>query len=112
MLHENQIIRIIDKQKSFVTRMEDHMFDQVDTLLVSAYETYDRLDLAPEDDSLYVPAAPGFSWGDTKKYCWFRTAYTVPAALEGLDLYLWPEYEGYEGLLFVDGVPHTNYAGK
>ena len=102
---------MLSKQQQFVDRMEEKLFDTVATLSVSGFETYDKLDFPPKD-APYRAMAPGDTWGDNKKYAWFHTTYTVPAELERQDLYLLPQYNGYEALLFVDGVPYTNFASK
>ena len=112
MLNERQIERILEKQRQFANRMEEYLFDEVDDLDIYGFETFDKLDSPPQPNSLYRKMKAGDTWGENKKYCWFRAEYTVPSHLLGKDLYLWPEYDGYEALLFVNGVPYTNYAAK
>lgn len=112
MLNSTQINRVLDKQKHFVERLEPLLFQKIDTVPVSAFETFDKLDAAPKDGSLYRNVKPGDVWGAEKEYGWFRFSYTVPAAFAGVKLYLFPEYAGYEALLFVNGVPYANYAAK
>lgn len=112
MYNERQIARLLEKQVRLVERLETRLFDTVDTVSMRVYETYDKLDAAPADETLYHPIEAGDTWGDNKKYAWFKTIYTVPATLAGQDLYFCPEYGGYEAMLFVDGVPFTNFASK
>lgn len=112
MLNEQQIRRMLEKQYKFYERMESRLFDVVDTVRVRACETYDKLDAPPCDGAYTRELSAGDTWGDNKKYCWFKTEYTVPEHLNGQDLYFRPEYNGYEALLFVNGVPHTNFASK
>ena len=112
MYNERQIARLLEKQVRLMQRIEPRMFDTVDTVSMRMYETFDKLDAAPADETLYRPVKAGDTWGDNKKYAWFKTSYTVPEALDGQDLYFCPEFGGYEAMLFVDGVPVTNYANK
>ena len=111
MYNKSQIFRILDKQSNFNQTLEPYLFKTVDTLDVKGYETFDRLDSPPADE-LYRDMQEGYVWGKEKIYCWFKAEYKVPAELAGKKLYLYPEFDGYEGLLFVNGVPHTNYASK
>lgn len=112
MLNEQQILRMLDKQRKFVYRMENYMFDVVDQLKVKSYETYEKLNKPPSLNKYTKEMSEGDCWGAEKKYCWFHTEYTVPEELSGKDLYLRPEYNGYEAMLFVNKVPYTNFASK
>ncbi len=112
MYNERQIACLLSKQVRLAERLEARLFDTVDTVSMREYETYDKLDAAPTDETLYRSIKDGDTWGDNKKYAWFKTEYIVPSALEGQDLYFCPEHGGYEALLFVDGVPFTNFASK
>lgn len=111
MYNPSQILRILDKQGRFVERLEAYLFQTVDTLPVKAYETFDKLDSPPADE-LYREMTPGQAWGKEKIYCWFTCSYRVPERYAHQRLYLYPEFDGYEGLLFVNGLPYANYASK
>lgn len=111
MYNNSQIFRILDKQSNFTSKLESYLFRTADILKVKGYETYDKLD-SPPDSRLYRDMPKGSVWGSEKIYCWFSSEYKVPEELAHKKLYLYPEYDGYEGLLFVNGVPHTNYASK
>ena len=111
MYNSSQIFRILDKQSRFVGHLEAFIFKKVDTLPLKAYQTFEKLD-CPPDESLYKEVKKGDSWGAEKAYCWFKSEYVVPNFLDGKQLYLRPEYNGYEAMLFIDGVPHTNFANK
>ncbi|MCL2089395.1 MAG: glycosyl hydrolase-related protein [Oscillospiraceae bacterium] len=110
MMNKRQIERLTGKQNKFAERLRELMFIEIDRLDVEAFETFDKLDKAP--DVSYKKIKPGHKWGAERIYCWFKTAYEVPAEYAGVDLYLLPESDGIEGLLFVNGVPFTNFAGK
>jgi alpha-mannosidase len=75
------------------------------------YETRERLDVVP-DASLFSPAPQGTNWGGEWQYCWFRSEYDVPKELDGQALFLRPRVGGYEGLLYVNGLPFGTYAYK
>lgn len=111
MYNKSEIFRLLDKQSRFVNHLEAFIFKKVDELDLEMYETLDKLD-SPPDSSLYKKVSKGDKWGAERMYCWFKSEYTVPQELDGKQLYLYPQYNGYEAMLFVNGVPHTNYANK
>ncbi len=111
MLNQKQLAKMIEKQKRYIARVENYIFNQVDTLNVVGYQTKDKLNKAPQNVE-YKPFKSGDHWGGEQTYAWFKCSYTVPKELSGKKLYLMPDCELYEGLLFVNEVPYTNYASK
>lgn len=111
MLNQKQFQRMLEKQKKYLDRIGDKIFDMVDTVEVTGFETSDKYAKAPEDVS-YKQMLPGDHWGREKSYCWFKVEYLVPERLDGQKLYIYPEYDGYEALLFVNGLPYANFASK
>lgn len=112
MYAERQIGKILQKLKRFEDMLEPHLFEKVDELTeVSSYHTAEALDRIP-DASLFQAVKSGDMWEGEGTYCWYRSTYTVPERLQGETLYLYPRIGGYEGLLWVNGVPHGNYATK
>ena len=111
MLTEKQIERMLSKLRRFEETLEPMIFQKADAVGAAAYETTERLHEIPAD-ALFHPVEPGFRWGGEGAYCWFKTSYTVPAALDGKDLFIRPYTEGYETMLWVDGVPFGTFATK
>ncbi len=111
MYNASQLFRLLDKQSRFVGQLEAYIFKKAEVLSLKAYQTFDKLD-SPPAESLYHEVKTGDEWGAEKAYCWFKAEFFVPKKLDGKQLYLRPEFGGYEALLFVNGVPHTNYANK
>lgn len=111
MLNKAQIQRMYEKQKTYVERMEEHIFKQVDKLDIEYYSTFNKLHKLPENVE-FKHINKGDVWGSEKVYCWFKSDYVVPDELDGKTLYLIPECGLYEGLLYVDDLPYANYASK
>lgn len=111
MLNKVQITRMYEKQKAYITRMEDKIFTQVGNVEVEAFITKEKLHSLPTD-ATFKPMKKGDVWGEEKGYCWFKGTYEVPAELAGKKLYLMPECNLYEGLLFVNDLPYANFASK
>ena len=111
MFTEKQIERMLGKLERFETMLEPRIFSKVAEVGARAYETTERLHKIP-DDSLFKPVDKGFGWGGEGSYCWFKTEFTVPAELDGKDIFIKPHTEGYETLLWVNGMPFGTFATK
>ncbi|MCR5151272.1 MAG: alpha-mannosidase, partial [Clostridiales bacterium] len=111
MLTQAQIQRMYSKIKRFEDTLEPMIFKKVAKIGAVAYETTDRLYEIP-DFSLFKDAPYGFEWGGEESFCWFRSNFTVPAELDGKDLFIWPHTQGYETLLWVNGMPFGTFCTK
>lgn len=111
MFTEKQIERMLGKLERFEVMLEPRIFSKVAEVGARAYETTERLHKIP-DDSLFKPVDKGFGWGGEGSYCWFKTEFTVPAELDGKDIFIKPHTEGYETLLWVNGMPFGTFATK
>lgn len=113
MLTSQQIDRMLGKLKRFETILDPLLFKKVAKIeAVKAYETFDRLYEIPADDKYTEAKAGEYIWGDNESFCWFKTDFTVPAELDGKNLFIMPHTEGYETLLWVNGKPFGTFATK
>ncbi len=111
MLNNPQISKLIGKIERFKDLIEPMIFEKVDEVDFSAFVTSDRLHDIPSDDN-FTPVEKGFSWYGKDSYCWYKGKYTVPANLDGKDLFIKPHMQGYEALLFVNGRTMGTFATK
>lgn len=74
---------------------------------VLGYETKEHHRQAPDVE--YFPVKDGYVWGGEFGNLWVKFDYTVPAELEGKELFVLQNTELREGLLFVDGKPMGMY---
>jgi len=72
---------------------------------VKAYRTREHLRLPP-DQALLAPIVPGDRWGGEYQNIWLSGEVTVPLEADGKELYLFPDAEAVEYMLFVNGVPN------
>jgi len=72
---------------------------------VKAYCTKEHLRQPPEK-SLLTPIAPGEKWGGEYQNLWLSCEVRVPQEADGKELYLFPDAEAVEYMLFVNGVPN------
>ncbi len=113
MLTSQQIDRMLGKLKRFETILDPLLFKKVAKIeTVKAFETMDRLYEIPADDKYTEAKAGEYVWGDNESFCWFKTDFTVPAELDGKNLFIMPHTEGYETLLWVNGKPFGTFATK
>ncbi len=111
MLEKRQLERVLAKLKRFEEMLEPMIFQKVGEIDASAYQTTDRLHSIP-DASVFKPIEKGFVWGSEKEYCWFKSEYKVPEELAGKNLFIRPNTQGYESLLWVNGMPFGTFATK
>ena len=111
MLTEKQIQRMLGKLKRFEDTLEPMLFTKVAETDVSAYETAERLYEIPAA-SLFKPVDKGWTWGGPRSFCWFKSEFTVPAELDGKNIFIRPHTQGYESLLWVNGEPFGTFATK
>lgn len=111
MLTEKQLIRMQEKLERFEKTLEELMFQPVDRISMSKYQTEEGLDQIPAD-YLFTSAKAGDVWGGEKTYCWFKGRYQVPDQYDGKDLYLRPNIGGYEAMMWINGIPHGIFTSK
>jgi alpha-mannosidase len=111
MLDDKQMNKILDKLRRFENTIAPMMFEKFDEVKVNKFQTPEQYHNIPED-GLFVPCEKGDKWGGESTYCWFKGQYVVPQNLEGQTLYLYPKAEGYEAMLWVNGVPFGTFCTK
>lgn len=111
MLNEKQIERMLEKLKRFENTLAPMMFEKADTIKVGMFHAREQYHEIP-GDSLFTPCSPGDRWGGEGTYCWFKGQYTVPDEYDGKALYLYPKIEGYEAMLWVNGIPFGTFCTK
>ena len=114
MLNDAQNKKLLSKLARTLEIYEPYVFTEAAVLPFSMYETEERLHAVPDAALFSLPEhREGKSlWGGPGRYCWFLADYTVPPALDGQALYLYPDLGGYEALLWKNGVPCGTVATK
>ena len=91
-----------DRLRIWSEQFDKHFYRKYRTLAVEFFPTMERLPLAQAEAGPFSPAPVGMKWGRKWEYGWFRTAFTVPAELEGQRLVL-TLGTAPEMLVFVNG---------
>lgn len=111
MFSDRQLERLLSKLRKFEDVLYGRIFVKKDEMAVKMFETAEPLDHIPEDP-LFSDCERGTHWGGDTSYCWFKGVYQVPQGLDGQRLYIYPKLEGYEGMLWVNGMPRGTFCTK
>lgn len=110
MVNERQLGRTAEKFTRLEKQLYEKMFRKVGEVQhVELFETTEHLYEIPTEG--YRPIASGESWGAENVLGWFRGTYTVPAELDGQELFLKPNLNG-EMMYYVNGVEMGIFANK
>lgn len=111
MYTDKQQKRLLEKLKKFEENLEPLLFEKIGEVPMKKFQTPDSYDRIP-DDALFVPCEKGDIWSGEGTYCWFKGSLCVPAEWDGKELFAYPRIGGYEGMLWVNGVPHGIFTSK
>lgn len=111
MYTDKQQERLLDKLKKLEENLEPLLFLKIGEVPMKKFQTPDSYDRIP-DDALFVPCEKGDIWSGEGTYCWFKGSLCVPAEWDGKELFLYPRIGGYEGMFWVNGVPHGIFTSK
>lgn len=112
MLNNAQIKRMLGKLVRLEKTLEPYVFTAIGDIKVKRYQTPQQHHSVPQDESLYIDTSRGDAWGGEGVYCWFRGKTRIPAQYAGKTVFINPKVGGYEGLLWVDGVPRGIFANN
>ncbi|MBQ1552383.1 MAG: alpha-mannosidase [Clostridia bacterium] len=104
MYNENLKNRVFGKLEAALKIYEKLIYVKVGELRkTEAFHTLEHLRAVPE--SGFKPISAGESWGGEWRNMWLRGEFTVPAELDGEDLYAVSGCGGAEQLFFLNGEP-------
>ncbi|MBN1776547.1 MAG: alpha-mannosidase, partial [Clostridiales bacterium] len=110
MLAKQGIEQTKFKLRRFLSTLETRLYAPVGTVDTRFCQT--ALQHQMPDDAQFGPMPEDGRWGGEGAYGWFKGAFTVPVALDGQALYLYPKTKFYEAMLWLDGEPHGIYTPK
>ena len=97
-----------DRVKHWVRTLRDDFYEPLGKIRWEAFRTMDHL--SPEEalQGHFTSAEPGFIWGKTWEYCWFKGTVILPKAAEGKRIVMNLDAGG-ESTVFVNGKAFGNY---
>lgn len=112
-LNDAQTERMLGKLKRLEKTLEPYIFTGIGEAEVRRFETGKQYHQIPDDrDVTYIETQKGDKWGKEGSYCWFRGTVRIPEEYRGHSIYINPRAGGYEGMLWVNGVPAGIFANK
>ena len=92
----------------WIRTLEADFYEPLGAGEFKAFRTRDHLMYGELDQAEFVPAPPGFTWGDTWEYCWFLGDIILPERAAGKRIVL-DLKPGGESTLFVNGQEFGTY---
>lgn len=92
----------------WIRTLKADLYEPVGMISWEACRTMEQLRLEELSEKEFTPVQPGFTWGDTWEYCWFRGKITLPQQAEGKRIVL-DLKPGGESALFVNGQEFGTY---
>ena len=91
-----------DRIEHWIRTLKDDFYEPLGEIPFAAYPTMEQFSIAEIRELEFMPVVPGWKWGRTYEYCWFKGEITIPekAAGERIVLDLNP---GYESCVFING---------
>ena len=88
--------------KHWIRTLKDDFYEPLGEFRWEAGRTMEHLSPEEAAGMAFTPVQPGFTWGNTYEYCWFRSHIELPPEAEGkrIVMNLKP---GGESALFVNG---------
>jgi alpha-mannosidase len=92
--------------------LEPYVFTRVAELEMKKFETLNQYHSVPDNGESFTKVRKGDTWGKEGSYCWFKGTANFTEDLGEKDIYIQPVVGGYEGMLWVDGIPSGIFANK
>jgi alpha-mannosidase len=97
-----------DRLAHWISTLKKDLYEPVGEIRWSACRTMDQLSLQEAENLPFEQADPGFTWGKTYEYCWFRSMIRIPEQVQGERIVL-SLHPGGESSLFVNGKEFGTY---
>ena len=104
IMHSEWKVRI----DNWIAVLKQELYMPIGEISFSAFRTKDYLTPEEAMKQSFEPVAPGYTWGETWEYCWFRASIVIPEEAEGkrVVMNLAP---GGETTIFVNGEAFGTY---
>lgn len=92
----------------WIRTLRDDLYAPLGEISWEAFCTMDHLSVAEAKQGPFVPVSPGFTWGHTWEYCWFKGYITLPEEAEGQRIVLNLKPNG-ESTIFINETEFGTY---
>lgn len=94
--------------RHWIRTLKDDFYEPLGEIVWEAYQTMERLTPEEVKQRPFTPVKPGFTWGHTWEYCWFKGSITIPSGAKGERIVMNLKPDG-EATLFVNGQAFGTY---
>ncbi len=97
-----------DRIQHWIRTLKEDFYEPLGEIPLEAARTFDHLRPEEAQRQTYAPVTPGYTWGRSYEYCWFRGDIRIPESAAGqrIVMNLAP---GGESTLFVNGQAFGTY---
>jgi len=104
IMHSEWKVRI----QNWLDVLKKELYQPIGEISWTAHKTKEYLTPEQALASDFEPVAPGYTWGETWEYCWFKGSVTVPEGVDGKRIVM-DLKPGGESTLFVNGQAFGTY---
>lgn len=95
----------------WVTVLKTEFYEPLGEIAWEAYQTKEHLSATEVINKTFAPVSPGFCWGESWEYCWFKSSIVLPEAATGKQIVL-NLVPGGESTIFVNGQSFGTYRSE
>ena len=106
-------MKVIDSEwkgrlKHWIRVLKEDFYEPLGEISWEACRTMEQIPVEELSSKTFVPVTPGYTWGNTWEYCWFRGRITLPEKAQGQRIVMDLRPDG-ESVLFVNGKAFGTY---
>ena len=103
-MHSEWKVRI----ENWIAVLKQELYQPIGEIEWSAHKTKEYLTPDAALAGKFEPVAPGYTWGETWEYCWFKSKITIPEGVDGKRIVM-NLNPGGESTIFVNGEAFGTY---
>ena len=104
IMHSEWKVRI----ENWIAVLKQELYQPIGEITWTAHKTKEYLTPEQALAGNFEPVAPGFTWGETWEYCWFKGSVVIPEGVDGKRIVM-NLNPGGESTLFVNGQAFGTY---
>lgn len=97
-----------DRVRHWMRTLKEDLYEPLGEISWEAFPTMEQLSCEEALKGAFAPVEPGFTWGHTWEYCWFKGSIVLPKEAEGERIVMNLNPDG-ESALFVNGKAFGTY---
>ena len=95
----------------WITVLKSEFYEPLGEIVWDAYRTKEHLSATEVLNKTFTPVSPGFCWGESWEYCWFKSKIVLPKEATGKQIVL-NLVPGGESTIFVNGQSFGTYRSE